>query len=107
MVWILWIARASAWNIWDDDAYSALEIAHRKPGQSIDEWATCLHKTQLEVEAQDHHLFTSDTELASKMLRGAGLPQEKRAQVLFKCGGIYDPLRMETVLRASSTNWRL
>ena len=84
-----------------DDAYCAWESAHRKPGQSIDEWLTYLRKTKLDVEAQDSTLVISDRQLASKMLRGAGLPHEKRAQVLFNCGGIYEPLRMETVLRVS------
>ena len=32
-----------------DDAYSAWESAHRKPGQSMDEWLTYLRKTKLEV----------------------------------------------------------
>ena len=84
-----------------DDAYGAWESAHRKPGQSIDEWLTYLRKTKLDVEAQDITLVISDKQLASKMLRGAGLPQDKKAQVLFNCGGIYEPLRMETVLRVS------
>ena len=36
--------------------------------------------------------------MASKMLRGAGLSHKDKTQVLFNCGGIYDPARMETVL---------
>ena len=42
-----------------DDAYGAWESAHRKPGQSIDEWLTCLRKTKLDVEAQDSTLVVS------------------------------------------------
>ena len=103
---------ATVWKILDraheqmeheraDDAYGAWEQARRKPGQTIDEWLTYLRKTKLEVEAQDSTLVISDKQLASKMLRGAGLPYDKRAQVLFNCGGVYEPQRMETVLRVS------
>ncbi len=60
-----------------------------------------MRKVKLEVEVQYENLIISDKQLASKMLRGAGLPQEKRAQVLFNCGGVCDPLRMETILRVS------
>ena len=60
-----------------DDSYSAWESAHRKPGQSLDEWLTYLRKTKLEVEAQDSTLVISDKQLASKMLRGAGLPHDE------------------------------
>ena len=67
----------------------------------MNEWLTYLRKNKLEVEAQDRNILISDKQLASKMLRGAVLPQKKRAQVLFNCGGLYDPLRMETVLRVS------
>ena len=52
-------------------------------------------------EAQDGTLVISDKQLACKMLRGAGLPYDKKAQVLFNCGGVYEPQRMETVLRVS------
>ena len=66
-----------------DDAYGAWESAHRRAGSSIEEWLTYLRKVKLEVEAQDLNIVISDKQLASKMLRGAGLPQEKKAQVLF------------------------
>jgi len=100
------------WNILDrahekmaheraDDAYQAWEGAHRRHGQSMDDWITYLQKCKLELEAQDSNLIVSEQQLASKMLRGANLPQEKRAQVLFNCGGVYDPKRMETVLRVT------
>ena len=82
-----------------DDAYTAWEAARRKPGQTIEEWLTYLRKVKLELEAQDPALTISDKQYASKMLRGAVLPQDRKAQALFNCGGIYDPLRMETVLR--------
>ena len=84
-----------------DDAYSAWESARRKPGQSIEEWLTYLRKVRLELEAQDPNIVISEKQHASKMMRGAMLPHDKKAQVLFNCGGVYDPLRMETVLRAT------
>ena len=53
------------------------------------------------MESMDSGSKISDQALASKMLRGSGLPQEKKAQVLINCGGIYDPSRLETVLRVT------
>ena len=43
-----------------DDAYHAWETAHRKPGQTMEEWLTYLRKTKLEVEAQDPKIGISD-----------------------------------------------
>jgi len=84
-----------------DEAYANWEQARRKHGQSMDEWITYLKKVRLEVEAHDGAKVISLREMASKMLRGAGLSTEKRAQVLFNCGGRYDPERVETVLRVT------
>ncbi len=66
--------------------------------QSIEEWLSYLCKTKL---VQDQTSVISDKQLASKMLRGAGLPREKKAQVLFNRGGVCDPFRTEAVLRVT------
>ena len=84
-----------------EDACVAWESAHHKHGQSMDAWITYLHKCRLELEAHDMELAVSDQEMASMMLRGANLPQEKRAQVLFDCDGAYASQRMEMVLRVA------
>ena len=84
-----------------DEAYAAWDAARRKHGQSMDEWIVYLRKVKLELETQDTSVVITSKMLASKMLRGAGLIAEKRAQVLFNCGGVYDPDRLETVLRVS------
>jgi hypothetical protein len=84
-----------------DDAYAAWETAHRRAGSSIEEWLTYLRNVKRELEAQDPNIVITDKQWASKMLQGAGLPYDKKAQILFNCGGAYDPLRMETVLRVS------
>ena len=34
-------------------------------------------------------------------MRGSGLSQEKRTQVLFNSGGLYDPDRLSAVLRTT------
>jgi hypothetical protein len=97
-----WTVPMTALSTGGRNAYAARESAHRRPGQSIEEWLTYSRKVKLELEAQDQYVVASDKHLASKMLRGAGLPHDdEKAQVLFNCGGIYDPLRMETVLRLS------
>ena len=82
----------------EDDAYDRWEKAHRKHGQDMDEWICFVKKTKLEVLTQDPEKVISSKELASKMLRGSGLPPKERAQVLFNCGGVRDPERIETVL---------
>ncbi len=38
---------------------------------------------------------------ASKLMRGPGLSQEQRTQVLFNAGGVYDPERLSQVLRTT------
>ena len=84
-----------------DEAYTNGAQARRRHGQSMDEWITYLKKVRLEVEAHDGAVVISNRLMASKLFRGAGLTTEKRAQVLFNCGGKYDPERMETVLRVT------
>ena len=71
-----------------DDAYAAWETAHRRAGSSIEEWLTYLRKVKLELEAQDPNIVITDKQWASKMLRGAGLPYDKKAQIFFNCGGV-------------------
>ena len=88
LIWsLLDSARAKMAHERADDAYHSWESAHRRHGQSMGEWIVYLQKCKLELEAQDPDIKVSKQQLASKMLRGAGLPQEKRAQVLFNCGG--------------------
>eukprot|EP00959_Pyramimonas_sp_CCMP1952_P113392 2369752-Pyramimonas_sp.AAC.1 len=53
----------------------------------------------MELQLEDPTSAISDRALASKMLRGAGLSQKEREQVLFNCGGIYDSKRMEVALK--------
>ena len=83
------------------DAYAKWETAHRRHGQPMGEWVTHIHTCKWEMDAQDLDINVSQRQLASKMLRESGLPQEKNAQVLYNCGGLYDPQRTETVLRAT------
>ena len=71
-----------------DDAYYAWDNLHRKPGQSMEDYITRVRRVKLEMESMDSASKISDQALASKMLRGVGVPQEKRAQVLINCGGI-------------------
>ena len=47
----------------------------------MSDWIVHLQKCKLELEAQDTDIKVSKQQMASKMLRGAGLPQEKKAQV--------------------------
>ena len=100
------------WNIYDDafekmaherldDVLARWETAHRKPGQPMQDWCIYLRKMRLEVQVQDGTTVISDRTLASKMLRGSGLPRQQRSQVLFNCGGLYESTRMETVLKAT------
>ena len=70
-----------------DDAYENWESARRKHAQSMDEWILYLKKVKMELETQDATVVISDKQHASKMLCGAKLPNEKRAQVLLNCGG--------------------
>ena len=84
-----------------DDAYSAWDNLSRRPGQSMEDYITRVRRVKLEMESMDSGSIISDQALASKMLRGAGLTLDKRAQALIKCGGIYDPERLETVLRVT------
>ena len=65
------------------------------------DWCIYLRKLRLEVEVQDTGTKVSDRTLASKMLRGSGLPRASRAQVLFNSGGLYDSDRLETVLKVT------
>ena len=65
------------------------------------DWITYLRKKRMELQLQDPASAISDTALASKMLRGAGLSQRERNQTMFNCGGIYDSKRMETVLKVA------
>ena len=81
-----------------DDAYDGWESARRKHGQSMEEWISYIKKIKLEMEAHDEDVVISAKQMASKMLRGSGLPSEKRAQVLFNAGGKYVPDRIATVL---------
>ena len=84
-----------------DDAYHAWDSLHRRPGQSMEDYITRVRRVKLEMESMDSASKISDQALASKMLRGAGLSHEKRAQALINCGGVYDPTRLETVLRVT------
>ena len=59
-----------------DEAYANWEQARRRHGQSMDEWISFVKKVRLEMEAHDPSLVISDRQMASKMLRGAGLPTE-------------------------------
>ena len=63
----------------------------------MDEWMLYLHGVKLELGAKYRAVVISDRLMASMILRGSGLSAEKRAQVLFNCGGTLDPGRMETV----------
>ena len=82
-----------------DDVQREWEQAHRRPGQPMQDWCTYLRKQRMEVQIQDPNTVISDRSLASKMLRGSGLSQTQRAQVLWNSGGVYDSERMETVLK--------
>ena len=84
-----------------NDAYENWSHARRRHAQPMEEWINYLLKVKLEVEAQDPAVVISKKQHASKMLRGARLALERRAQALFNCGGVYDPSRMETVPRAT------
>ena len=84
-----------------DDAYDGWESARRRHGQSMEEWISHIKKIKLEMEAHDEDVVISAKQMASKMLRGSGLPSEKRAQVLFNAGGKYVPDRIATVLRVT------
>ena len=84
-----------------DDAYDGWENARRKHGQSMEEWISYIKKIKLEMEAHDEDVVISAKQMASKMLRGSGLPSEKCAQVLFNAGGKYVPDRIATVLRVT------
>ena len=84
-----------------DDAYDGWENARRRHGQSMEEWISNIKKIKLEMEAHDEDVVISAKQMASKMLRGSGLPSEKRAQVLFNAGGKYVPDRIATVLRVT------
>ncbi len=55
-------------------------------------------KIKSKLVGQDQTSAISDKQLASKMLRGAGVLRDNMAQVLLNCGGVCDPLRMETGL---------
>lgn len=57
-----------------------------------------MRRSRLEVQEQDDSVI-SDAALASKMLRGAGLPYASRAQVLYNASGKYVAERIESCLR--------
>ena len=91
------------WNLLDDAfeklAHQRLDVvlhhweqAHRLPGQPLADWCTHVRRSRLEVQEQDDSVI-SDAALASKMLRGAGLPHASRAQVLYNAGGKYEAER--------------
>ena len=82
-----------------DEAYKSWEVAHRKHGESMNTWITNLKKIKLEIEAQDKEMIISRRQYASKLMRGSGLSLEKRTQVLFNSGGLYEPDRLSAVLR--------
>ena len=84
-----------------DEAYKAWETAHRKHGESMNTWIINLKKIKLELDAQDIECVISRRMYASKLMRGSGLPSDKRIQVLFHAGGVYDPEKLSTVLRLS------
>eukprot|EP00973_Karenia_brevis_P000373 53631-Karenia_brevis.AAC.1 len=63
-----------------DDVLAQWETAHRKPGQPMQDWCIHLRKLRMEVQVQDTSTTISDRTLASKMLRGSGLPRQARAQ---------------------------
>ena len=84
-----------------DSVLASWEVAHRRPGQPMQDWCIYARKLCMEVQTQDPSTTISDRSLASKMLRGSGLPRQARAQVLLNCGGLYDSQRMETVLKVS------
>ena len=84
-----------------DDAYIALYNLSRRPGQSMEDYITRVRRVKLDMESVDSDSRISDQALASKMLSGAGLTLEKRAQALINCGMIYDPESLEKVLRVT------
>ncbi len=64
-------------------------------------WITNLNKIKLELEAQDKEMVISRRMYASKLMRGTGLSQEKKTQVLFNVGGLYDPDSLSAVLKTT------
>ena len=66
-------------------------------------WIINLKKIKLELDAQDIERVISRRTYASKLMRGSGLPSDKRTQVLFHAGGVYDPEKLSAVLRLSHT----
>ena len=84
-----------------DKAWHDWERAHRRLGHPIIDWLTYLRKKRMELQIEDPASSISDVALASKMLRGSGLSQRERSQVLFNCGGVYDSRRMEVVLKTA------
>ena len=84
-----------------DLAWSAWENASRKHGQPMADWCIYLKKIKLELACQDSASTLSDVAVASKLLRGARLEPQKKTQVLFNAGGIYNSEKIETVLKVS------
>ena len=84
-----------------DGVHQEWEKAARRPGQPMTDWITYVRKKRMELQLQDSASAISDTALASKMLRGAGLSHKERSQTMFNCGGLYDSKRMETVLKVA------
>merc|ERR1711965_746951 len=84
-----------------DSVHQEWEKAVRRQGQPMTDWIIYLRKKRMELQLQDPASAISDTALASKMLRGAGLTQRESSQTMFNCGGIYDSKRMEMVLKVA------
>ena len=84
-----------------DDAYENWDLARRKHAQPMEEWIDYVLKVKMEVEARGPTVVISKKQHASKMVRGARVAPERRAQAPFNSGGVYDPSRMETVLRVT------
>ena len=61
-----------------DDAHVAWDVARRNHRQSIDECAISLNKARLELEEHDHQDNISSQQLASNMMRVAGLTTDNR-----------------------------
>ena len=81
-----------------DLAYTKWGNLHRRHGQEFDDFCTEVRHAKLEAHIQDPEKKISDKELASKILRGSGLPHKDRAQVKMNCGGILDPTGLVGVM---------
>ena len=84
-----------------DETQKEWEGAHRRMGQSMQEWVMYARKLRMEFEEQDKSGKISDEAMCSKILRGSGLTQVQRAQVFFNCGGVYDLERLGNIPRVT------